>query len=203
MSDDTSTHVRRAVGGDRESLEWVVARVTPLLLAQARHRLGARLAVHHAPDDLVQEVWAIALPKLGDLANREVFGTQELLAFLGRILLFRVNNLVSKHITGKPGREAAASGGTSPVGRLPAEQSGVITRAVLAERTGAVHDALEQLPERDRALIVMRGLERHAVKEIAVVLGMTENAVSVAYRRALEKLRSALPGSVFDEFAED
>ena len=202
MPEDTSTRVRRAIGGDADSLAWMIDRVTPILLMQARHRLGPNLRDHYDLEDLVQEVWAIALPKLSTLADRDEFDTEQLLAFLGRILLFRVSNMVQKHITGKPRRDRAGSDQSSPLQRLPDEQSGVITRAVKAERSTALHQAMDSLNERDRALIVSRGLERHPVKEIATVLGISENNVSVAYKRALDKLRALLPGSILEELPD-
>src|SRR5262245_40615244 len=45
----TSIHVQRAKHGDEASLDWIVRRFTPLLLAQARYRLGASLRAHYDP----------------------------------------------------------------------------------------------------------------------------------------------------------
>ena len=44
----TSVHLRRAIDGDETSLDWIVERLTPLLLAQARYRTTQLLG--HEPD---------------------------------------------------------------------------------------------------------------------------------------------------------
>ena len=54
----TSYHVRRAREGSRESVEWVVKKFTPILLASAHYRLRGALRSLYDPEDLVQEVWA-------------------------------------------------------------------------------------------------------------------------------------------------
>ena len=92
----TTIHVQRAKHGDEASLDWVVRRFTPLLLAQARYRLGASLRTHYDPEDLVSEVWAIALPRLPDLTVRDGRATPVLVKFLATTLLFRVNSLMRK-----------------------------------------------------------------------------------------------------------
>ena len=67
----TTMQVAQAIGGDLQSLNWVVARLSPVLMAQAKYRLGRALRKHLDPEDLVQEAWAAALPKLGALGKDE------------------------------------------------------------------------------------------------------------------------------------
>ena len=64
--DSTSVQIRKAVAGETDSLGWLIERFTPILLGQATHRLGGDLRNLHAPEDVVNDVWAIALPKLAD-----------------------------------------------------------------------------------------------------------------------------------------
>ena len=59
----TTFHVRRAREGDAPSLEWVVNRFAPVLLANARYRLGKGLSKIYDPEAIVNDVWAVALPK--------------------------------------------------------------------------------------------------------------------------------------------
>lgn len=198
--DDTIAHVRAAIAGADPSVTWVVERFTPLLLAQAHARIGSQLRRVVDPHDLVQEVWSIALPKLHLLAGRDDLGGRTVLAFLARILLYRCNDLVRKHIVGKPRRV----GGTGEaLSRILGRHTGVVTQAVRAERQLAVRAAIDRLDEDDRRLVVLRGIEQNPVHEIATVLGLSENLVSVRYRRALQQLREWLPGGVFDELHPD
>jgi DNA-directed RNA polymerase specialized sigma24 family protein len=46
-------------------------------------------------------------------------------------------------------------------------------------------------------VLVLRLIEQRSNVEIAKMLGVPRNTIAVRYRRALEKLRSALPPSVF------
>lgn len=87
----TSHHVRLAVRGDHASLEWVVRRFTPPLLAMARYRMGPRLARAAEPEDVVAEVWAIALPRLIGLARRSGRQTPVLFKFLSTTLVHRIS----------------------------------------------------------------------------------------------------------------
>jgi RNA polymerase sigma-70 factor (ECF subfamily) len=55
-----------------------------------------------------------------------------------------------------------------------------------------VRAALEQLPDRDREVLVMRYLEQLSMAEIAAVVGSTEGAIKVRHLRAIERLRNRL-----------
>ncbi len=197
---DTSAHVRRAVDGDGESLDWLIGRFSPLLLAQASERLGPHLRRVHDPEDVVQEAWAVALPKLAGLTARDGRYTPVVLKYLGTTVLYRVQNLLRKQL----GHAAVIAGEDGlALSQLPAETVDRISRAVRSERERALRSAIDALPKQDRRIVLRRGVEQEPVQEIAAELGLAPNTVSVKYRRALAKLRDALPGSVFEELDED
>lgn len=54
---------------------------------------------------------------------------------------------------------------------------------------------LERLEEEDRALIVLRYVDDLSPKEISLILGESQNIVSVRLHRAVKRLRSLLPTS--------
>src|SRR5262245_7043472 len=172
--DLTSFHVRRAEAGDARSLEWVVKRFSPLLLAQAEFRLGQRLRRLCEPEDLVNEVWAIALPRLADLSSREGRRTPVLIRFLATTLLNRVNDLVKVEITGPRGRRQAVGparrADTDLFAKLPADSSGVVTSAVRRERNGAIAKALKELEPQDREIIMLRAIEQNPGSTVAFIL---------------------------------
>ena len=203
----TSYHVRRARRGDEESVAWVVKRFSPLLRAAADYRLGRVLRPLYDPDDIVQDVWLAALPRLPDLPPRDGRHTPVVLKYLSSTLLYRVNNLVRKHIRGKPRREEAQGGGDNeavdPVDELPATTTDVIRRLARQERKGLVHQSLDKLEPRDREILILRGIEQHPYKEIAALVGADPAALAVRFQRALEKLRRELPGSVYEELADE
>lgn len=198
----TSFHVRKARAGDRRSLEWLIERFSPLLRAAAEYRMTGSLRRLYDPEDIVNEVWVTALPRLEGLSPRDERYTPVLLKFLSTTLLYKVKNLVQKHIRGKPSREERPEGhGTSmdPLDRIAAKGFGPATRLVHGEQRDMIAASLEKLDPRDRELIILRGIEQHAYKEISAILGEDAKQLAVRYQRALKKLRSRLPGSVYDE----
>ncbi|MGO8678461.1 MAG: RNA polymerase sigma factor [Limisphaerales bacterium] len=61
------------------------------------------------------------------------------------------------------------------------------------QRVGpALDDALHELKEADRAVVVLRFLEDRTLREVGERLGLTENAARMRADRALEKLRGLL-----------
>src|SRR6059058_3243664 len=84
-----------------------------------------------------------------------------------------------------PGDETALpSTGTSP--------DDLAVTADLAARSEA---ALASLPEDARAVVVLRDIEGLSTKEVADLLGVTENVVKVRLHRAHTRLRSLLLGA--------
>lgn len=193
--DLTSLHLEQAAGGEPASQAWLVERFTPVLLAQARYRLQGRLGAVCEPLDLVQDVWAIALPRLRDLQPRDGRWTPVLLRFLATTLLRRVNLLVRKHLTA--GRPLAGDGEALP--SVSAAISGAITRLHRAEVVDAVRSAMAALPDLEREVMVLRGIEQLANRAVAQQLGIDDYQVTRRYQRALVLLGEALPGSLFAE----
>jgi len=149
--DATTIHVRRAFAGDRESLEWVVARLSPLLRAQAHFRLGPLLRQRLEPEDVVAEAWIIALPRLGEFAPESGRATPRLLAFLGRTIVNKVNDHLKRCLRRGELPTQGASQDQEKHGLMdvPADVSGVVTQAVRKERSTVVEESLRELPERD------------------------------------------------------
>lgn len=185
----TTMHVRRAVAGDGDSLEWLAQRLTPLLVSHARYRLG-NLTSRFDPEDLVNDAWVVALPRLADLTAREGRLTPVLLRFLSTVVVNRVRNLL---------QERARHGTHGPLDEVAAERSGAATQAMRMERSTVVHAAIAELEEADREILLLRGVEQVTAKVAALVVGISVDAVNKRYQRALSRLRANLPGSVFDE----
>ncbi len=190
-------HVRRAREGDDASLTWLVERFTPVLLAQARFRMGPALVREVDPEDLVQHVWAVALPALPALEARGGRETPVLVRFLATTLLYRVNELTRRAIR-RRGTDASRAEGLS---RLPDASAGVVSRVVRSEASAALVRCIESLPEADRRVLVLRAFEQVSNQRVAELTGATPNAVSLRYNRALEELRRRLPGSIVEELA--
>jgi RNA polymerase sigma-70 factor (ECF subfamily) len=203
----TSFHLRQARGGDKGSLEWVVKRFTPLLLANARYRMGDVLRRYFSPEDVVNDVWCITLPKLHAIGERGRRVTPAVVKFLSSATLYRCHDLLKKVLHRRPPSapdEIATMVKECKLDSdLPDDTRGVITRLVSEEGLQALAAAIEALPERDRQLLILRGLEQQPYKAIAAVLGGDANVLSAQYHRALGKLRKLLAGSVLDDVDPD
>ncbi len=182
-------HARQAVDGNVSSVEWIVMRLSPLLLAHARYRLG-RLAGQHDPQDIVQDAWLTTLPRLADLVPRNGRLTPVLLRFLSTAVLNRVRNIFY---------DRARRGDVQSPSQVATDRSGAVTQAIRAERVAAVRATIDELEPADREVVLLRGVEQVSAQAAAVLLGVSVDAVNKRYQRALARLREQLPGSVFDE----
>ena len=201
-NDLTTVQARRAVDGDGESLAWLVERLSPALHMQARYRLRGPAASWCDPADLVQEVWAIALPRLPELVARDGRLTPVLVKFLSTTLLRRVNRMLEGYLRGdRPRREGSLAGGRSAPAPDPAAPSadGVTAFARRAELSAAVHAAIDALPSGERDAVVLRGVEQLSNNKVAEILGIGPAAATMRFQKALEHLRRALPDSVFGD----
>lgn len=203
---ETTIHVRAAIDGDINSTSWIIERFTPLLLAQARYRIGPKLQRMIDPEDLVQDTWAVALPKLTTLPARGNRFTPVVVRFLSTTLLYTFNNLLRKHINRKESAHTSGEGGStrpSPFNNLSADITGVVTHAVRVESVDEIHNAIEQLGEKDKEIIVLRGIEQNSLEDISKMLSITTKNASVRYGRALARLREAMPEAIFRDLPDD
>jgi len=194
---DTDVRIRRARAGDEASLAWVVERYTPALVTQARHRLRGPLGRVVEPDDLVAEVWAVALPALPALEGTAGRPAAVVMKFLATTLVYRLNDHARRWA-----RAGAAASPSASAGGLPARTRGAVTRACVSEATERLAAALEELSERDRAVVVLRALEGRTNGEVAGLVGDGPNAVSLRYNRALRTLRERLPDTILDDLPD-
>jgi RNA polymerase sigma factor (sigma-70 family) len=191
----TSHYVRRACAGDAKSVAWLVERFAPPLFAQAAYRLRGVPSSIYSAEDLVQDVWVTALPRLRDLSARDSQLTPVLMRFLSTTLLNRSNTLLQKHIRGKPLRVSVSDAQSE----LIDQASAVVTQTLRSEACDALRAAIDALSPRDRAIVVLRGIEQNQNETVAKLLKLRPNTVAVQYHRALARLRARLRDSVFDE----
>jgi RNA polymerase sigma factor (sigma-70 family) len=204
-SRQTSLHVLRAQEGVEASFVWLVERFSPLLLSSARYNLPGPLRNLYDPEDLVNDVWLVLHGRLDRLKPREGRLAPVLMKFLTTTLRNKIQTLTRKHIRGKPERLHLSDSdtGADTVDRLAGKITGITTRLAREEVRDAISESLERLSPEDREIVILRGIEQHRYKELAVLLGVNADTLNKRYLRALRKLREELPGSVFEEFEED
>lgn len=198
----TSINVRRAVSGDLESLTWIIERFSPILLSQARFRLGPALKRFCDPEDLVAEVWGVALRRLREIRAAADSSTGTLIRYLGTVLQRRVRDIARLAAVRRMSAAESFDSSRAPISQLDAATTSIVTRAIRDERTKMIVGAIEELEPLDRQVIVLRGFEGTSLAEAAAIMKTTPDAVASRYYRALKRLKEKLPDSVIAELAE-
>jgi RNA polymerase sigma-70 factor, ECF subfamily len=195
---DTDALLELAGKGDEYARQQLLERHRSRLLRMVAVRMDGRLAARLDASDVVQEALAHAAQDLPDYLRRRPMAFYPWLRQIAwdRLVLLHRHHIETRRRSVDreqsrpvplPDQSALAladrlvAGGTSPSGHLLRE-----------ELRQWVRGALDQMPPRDREVLVLRYLEMLSNKEIADVLRITEGAVKVRHLRALERLRSRL-----------
>jgi RNA polymerase sigma factor FliA len=83
--------------------------------------------------------------------------------------------------------------GEGPLSNVLADPtaSDAMGRLLLEEARTIMHEEVAQMPETERRVLVLYYGDELLLREIAVILGVTEGRVSQIHKRALERLRAA------------
>jgi RNA polymerase sigma-70 factor, ECF subfamily len=169
--EDTATLVREARDGSRAAFGRLYE-----LHARIVHGILLARVPRVEVDDLVQEVFLLAMRRLGALREPAAFG-----GWLAAIARNRANDFYR---------------GTKVTERLPAEPGSAT--ALTAESDPAHAEALialaaiRELPEAYRETLVLRLVEGMTGTEIASRTGLTPASVRVNLHRGMKMLREAL-----------
>jgi RNA polymerase sigma-70 factor (ECF subfamily) len=185
MSDTTDVPddlVAAAMAGDRQAVGRLLTIIRPLVVRYCRARLGAPDRSSASADDVAQEV---CLAVLTALPGYRVQG-KPFLAFVYGIAAHKV---IDAH-------RASARNRSEPVAEIPdATEStdGPEQRALRLELSGEMGRLLDQLPDKQREILVLRVVVGLSAEETADAVGSTPGAVRVAQHRALARLRKNMP----------
>lgn len=183
--DDLQQVVAQAVAGDREAWEAIAARFRDRIQRYILTMIGDP----EVADDLAQETFAKAFPKLGDLQNPERLGAW-LYTIAVNLCRVWLRKQVDKQHPDNPSSLAADPAG----GR-----HSVLSRVVAAESAEALALAIDRLPILLREAFVLHTVEGLPYGEIATITGATTEALHVRAHRAKSLLRRQL-GAVVDTF---
>lgn len=186
--------LQRARGNDPRELDRLFGTCRNYLNVLARVQVESWLRTKVDASDLIQQT---LLEAYRDFQRFHGSTEAEWLAWLRQILMHNAANFVRQYrATGKRqiGREVS-------VERLPNERGGPALVAPGAspselcmrqEQDLLLADALAQLPDDYREVIVMRNLQRLSFQEVADRMERSRPAVQMLWGRALDKLQQIL-----------
>lgn len=169
----------RAARGDTAAAAELLARLRPGVVRYCWAHLGSLGPAHVSPDDVAQEVCLAvfeALPRFRDQG----------LPFAGFVYRIAANKVADSF------RAARRAGSTRSMESLPEQADDrwdPERRALVADMSRRVLRLLDDLPDTQREIVVLRVAVGLSAEEVGEVLGMTAAAVRMAQSRALARLR--------------
>jgi len=181
--------------GDKAAFAALVRRhQTPLYNFSLRH-----LRVQSAAEDVVQDAFVRVVQNAGEFKHEARFTTW--LYTIARNLC--IDQMRKRALRRHASLDEARSGSEGD-GPTLGEQTADSRASVEREATGTelkerIAKAVENLPDEQREVFLMREVSNLPFKEIAEVVGVPENTVKSRMRYALERLQQAL--CEYEEYA--
>ena len=150
--------------GDDDAFRILVSRYADFVYSVCRRELNSA----EEAQDVTQEVF-VALARKADTLRKDT---------ILHAWLFRVAVNLSRQFRRKEQRRQKVEKQALPISRV--------------EKVIEVDEALAQLPEGDRAVLVLRYVECLSIREVGWEIGLTEDSARMRINRALNKLRRRL-----------
>ena len=200
-SAQTKTLLELAETGDRQAFEELFARHRPYLKQMVELRLDPKLRSRVDPSDVVQEAHLEAYRRLNTYLHERPMPFRlwlRQIAYDRTLKAWRFHRGTARRSAARevplPERSSLVlarqllAGGSSP--------SRALDRGDLAQR---LRQAMAQLPQDDREVILMRHFEGLSNQEIGCLLGIDPGTVSKRHGRALLRLHRILFASGITE----
>jgi RNA polymerase sigma-70 factor (ECF subfamily) len=193
--DQTRELLADAQRGDQRAVEKLLERHRRSLQRMVAARLHAGVARRVDASDVVQEALANASGRLADYLRNPQLPFH---AWLRQITRDRLADVYRRQLAAK--RTVACeqsviverSDVSAPAARVPDAEltpAAALLRKELAER---FNQAVDELPDADREILLMRHSEQLTNSQAAELLGLSEAAAGMRYLRALRLLRAKL-----------
>lgn len=184
---DTRTLYEQARRGTEDDVNAFYERCARKLLPLIRLRLGRSLRREMESRDILQ---AVLCKSLGRLDN--VRDPTAVMAWLARIAENEIRDQADFYKRQR--RDAAKRAPIEDAADVPAPVRHALSQAIVSREMERLEAALEELPEAQREVIVLRKLEELTFPEIAQRLGKSEDACRMAFSRAMAALTIKLAG---------
>lgn len=206
QSDSDQELIQRVVGGDEDALADLFSRHHDRLWRMVNFRMDPRLHGRVDADDVLQEAWLSVVQRIDHFlsdASRSIFvwfrliTSQTMVDIHRRHLGTQKRNAAMEFSINKGWSSESTSFSLSfhLLGHLTSP-----TQAALREELSQqLKTALSSMHEIDREVLALRHFEQLSNRETAQILGISDQAASDRYMRALGRLKGvlkALPGFV-------
>jgi RNA polymerase sigma-70 factor (ECF subfamily) len=196
---ETSRLVRQAAGGDQQAWTLLLARHRDRLWRMIAVRMDRRLQRRIDPSDVIQEACVVAAKQISAYAANPAMPFYLWLRWITSQRLIdqqrrhlgcearRANREISHNVS-----EFSETRSADLAAQLFEDPSSPSQKAMRAEQTVQLHEALLSLDPPDREILALRHFEQLSNGEAACVLGLDKSAASKRYARALLRLRDKL-----------
>lgn len=172
--------LRALARGDESAFARIYDRYSPILLGLLLRILRSRAEAEDVLQEVFLQVWQRA----------HSFDSERGRAFTWLVTLARSRAIDRLRSVGSRERAAQRSAEEAPPESEPAEWAD--NAAIRAERAEAVREALAQLPEEQRQVLLLAYLEGMSQSEIAAAKNQPLGTVKTRTRSALRKLGDSL-----------
>jgi RNA polymerase sigma-70 factor (ECF subfamily) len=184
----------RYQGGDRSAFATLLGRhETPVFNFILRHVRSRELA-----EDLTQDVFVRVVQSASEFRHSARFTTW-MYAIARNLCIDQLRKLALRRHPSLDQPTGNDADGPSLLDQTEDKKpAGRVDRSAIGNQLGAqLVAAIEQLPEEQREVFLLREVARVPFKDIATMIGIPENTVKSRMRYALERLQRAL-----DEYAD-
>jgi len=194
---DTAQLLDRVADGRSSAVGTLLTRHEQRLRRMVQVRFDPRLAARLDPSDVVQETLAEAHRRLPDYAaDRRI----PFYPWLRGIAWDKLIEMTRRHITAErrsvhremPPMDLSGDSQQILAQQFVGQFASPSDEAIRREVRVRVQQAIAQLSSVDHEVIVLKHLEELSAKEIAAVLGISEEAIYSRYRRAVQRLHRLL-----------
>jgi len=200
--DDVPNLIEKAKSGDQDALAVLFNKYRKQLRTMIALRMDANLKGRVDPSDVLQDAWVDTARKLDsyDPDKMSFFVWLRLVASERLLACHRQHLGAQKRDPRRELRRQHLNATSLSLGNFFLDQStSVAGKAIKVEQGVRLRAILDEMDDCDRELIAMRVFEGVSNAETAEILGITTNAASKRFIRAIGKIRTELkdlPGVV-------
>lgn len=196
--DETIELLHGAQRGEREAVEQLMDRHRDSLHRMVRCRLNPGVGARVDASDIVQEALLTASRRLSEYLQNPRMPFHAWLRQLARDRLadaYRHELADKRNVAREQGRPTDDASSLNPMAQLRDAELTPAAMLLRKEFARRFHEALEQLSDEAKEIILMRHSEQLTNSQAAELLGISEPAAGMRYLRALRQLKSILGDS--------